>query len=193
MLASGISAMKLQQGPFTWELLQAEIPIIKLQLSYTAAALQPHLCLAMYPTDPNPDPDPWTQLPDLISDLPCCCRHWLTLLTVSRLILTLNCCLITMDLVTITGLDLFHLVQILWDFPTATEATTFSCLPVTLGYWMPLYERPTLVILWQYNSRIYHTEVWPSEVTDLWGCSVLYYRVCKVLHWFVMANLLVNN
>lgn len=51
-----------------------------------------------------------------------------------------------LDLVTVTGLDLFHLVQVLWDFPIASEATTFACLPVTLGYWLPLAEQPTLVV-----------------------------------------------
>lgn len=34
-----------------------------------------------------------------------------------------------LDLVTVTGLELFHLVQVLWDSSIATKATTLSCDP----------------------------------------------------------------
>lgn len=41
-----------------------------------------------------------------------------------------------LDLVTVTGLDLFHLVQALCDFPIASQATTFACLlsPLATGF-----------------------------------------------------------
>lgn len=51
---------------------QGQVLVLEPQLSNTAAALQLHLHLAMYPTDPNPGPH--TLLPDLNSNLPCCYR-----------------------------------------------------------------------------------------------------------------------
>lgn len=184
--------MKLQQDPCHsfGSYFQAEILILESQLSYTAAALQPHLCLTMYPTDPNPDL--WIQLSDLNSNLPCCYGlAWQAL----------NCgwpCSLSPDwswpwiadlsyhygfvwwsgLVTVTGLDLFHLVQVLWAFPTAREATTSACLSATCGYWLPFPCRranpcsPTTAPEWC---------LWPSAVTECWGCNVLCYHEGKSL------------
>lgn len=52
----GAPAMKLQRVPSFRSSFQTEILLLEPQLSYTAAALQPHLHLDTYPTDPNPDP-----------------------------------------------------------------------------------------------------------------------------------------
>lgn len=147
--------MNLQQAPPLRSNFQAEILILEPQLSYTAAALQPHLCLDMHPTDPKPDQ---THGPTLLISAPCGLtsmdlpgRHW----TIadpdhSTLIKTLNCLnpwyyhygfVWWPGLLAVSRLDVFLFISCIscGTFPQPVEkATTFACLPVTLGYWLPL-------------------------------------------------------
>jgi len=58
-----------------------------------------------------------------------------------------------LDLVTVTGLHLFRLVQVLLEVPTASAA--FVCLPVTLGYWLPLAEQPALAVPRQQHNTLH--------------------------------------
>lgn len=156
----GAPAMKLQWFPSFESGFQAEVPILEPQLSYTAAALQTHLCLDTYPTDRNPDPTHgfifliWT--PSCLASMDLPGRHW----TVadpepSWLIKTLNCLnpqsyhygfVWWPGLLAVSRHDLLLLMSC-GTFPWLVEkATTFASLSVTPGYWFSLTEKPALAL-----------------------------------------------
>lgn len=58
-------------SPFIWEWFSSWVLILESQLSYTAAAFQPHLCLDTHPHWAKAWPNPWIHLSDVNSILPC--------------------------------------------------------------------------------------------------------------------------
>lgn len=188
---------------------QGQVLILEPQLSNAAAALQPHLHLAMYPTDPNHGPH--TQLLDLNSNLPCCYRFawqslnwdqpctptpdWVWLADLSSWLVpgpvsSLWICLVlwTAGWINLLSLDLVcsTLFRYCRTFPLPLRPLVLPAFlsPLTTGSSSPA-DQPVLVAPWQQHTTP-HRCLWPPEATVL-GMQ------CAPLSWMQNFTLLCND